>query len=225
MRARIVLACADPCASDTALAQRLGVNRQNVVTCRQPLLTHRPDRLSDTRRSSAPRRVRNDEIKHLIALTLATQPADATHWSARSMAKHVKLSQTMVSHVWRSFGLQPHGQETFKLSRGPAFVDKARGAVGLHLNPHDRALVLCVEEKSQVQAVEGTTPLLPMRPGQVERRSRDYRRHGSTDLFAALNVKTGERGWRLQDTSQQRRVPRPSWIRLRGLSRPIWTRI
>jgi transposase len=191
MRARIVLACADPHATNTAIARRLGVSRQSVVTWRQRLLAHRLDGLSDAPRCGAPRRVSDDEIEHLIALTLETQPSAATHWSTRSMAKHVGLSQTMVSRVWRAFGLQPHRQETFKLSRDPAFVDKVRDVVGLYLNPPDRALVLCVDEKPQIQVVEGTTPILPMCPGQVERRSHDYRRHGTTDLFAALNVKTG----------------------------------
>jgi transposase len=190
-RARIVLACADPRATNTAIAQQLGVSRQSVVTWRQRFLAHRLEGLSDAPRSGAPRRVGDDEIEHLIALTLETQPADATHWSTRSMAKHVGLSQTMVSRVWRAFGLQPHRQEIFKLSRDPAFVDKVRDVVGLYLNPPERALVLCVDEKPQIQAVEGTTPVLPMRPGQAERRSHDYRRHGTTDLFAALNVKTG----------------------------------
>jgi transposase len=191
MRARIVLACADPLATNTAIAQRLGVSRQSVVTWRQRFLAHRLEGLSDAPRSGAPRRVGDDEIEHLVALTLETQPAAATHWSTRSMARHVGLSQTMVSRVWRAFGLQPHRQETFKLSRDPAFVDKVRDVVGLYLNPPDRALVLCVDEKPQIQAVESTTPVLPMRPGQLERRSHDYRRHGTTDLFAALNVKTG----------------------------------
>jgi transposase len=191
MRARIVLACADPHATNTAIAHRLGVSRQSVVTWRQRFLAHRLDGLSDAPRCGAPRRVDDDEIERLIALTLETQPADATHWSTRGMAKHVGLSQTMVSRVWRAFGLQPHRQETFKLSRDPAFVDKVRDVVGLYLNPPDRALVLCVDEKPQIQAVDGTTPVLPMRPGQVERRSHDYRRHGTTDLFAALDVKTG----------------------------------
>lgn len=191
MRARIVLACADLHVTNTAIARRLGVNLQSVVTWRQRFLTHRLDGVSDAPRFGAPRRVGDDEIERLIALTLETQPSAATHWSTRSMAQHVGLSQTMVSRVWRAFGLQPHRQETFKQSREPAFVDKVRDVVRLYLNPPDRALMLCVDEKSQIQAVVGTTPLLPMRPGQVERHSHDYRRHGTTDLFAALNVKTG----------------------------------
>jgi transposase len=191
MRARIVLACADPHATNTAIAHRLGVSRQSVVTWRQRFLAHRLEGLSDAPRSGAPRRVGDDEIERLIAMTLETQPPAATQWSTRSMAQHVGLSQTMVSRIWRAFGLQPHRQETFKLSRDPAFVDKVRDVVGLYLNPPERALVLCVDEKPQIQAVEGTTPVLPMRPGQVERRSHDYRRHGTTDLFAALDVKTG----------------------------------
>ncbi|MDQ3901851.1 MAG: IS630 family transposase, partial [Actinomycetota bacterium] len=127
----------------------------------------------------------------LITLTLETQPDGATHWSTRAMAKRVGMSQTMVSRIWRAFGLQPHRCETFKLSSDPAFVDKVRDVVGLYLSPPDRALVLCVDEKPQIQAVEGTAPVLPMRPGQIERHTHDYKRHGTVDLFAALDVKAG----------------------------------
>jgi transposase len=160
-----VLACADPQATNTAIAKRLGISRQSVVTWRQRFNAHRLDGLGDAPRSGAPRKVGDDAIEHLIALTLETQPAGATHWSTRSMAKQVGMSQTMVSRVWRAFGLQPHRAETFKLSRDPAFVDKVRDVVGLYMNPPDRALVLCVDEKPQIQANEGTTPVLPMRPG------------------------------------------------------------
>ena len=129
--------------------------------------------------------------ERLIALTLETQPEGATHWSTRSMAQRTGLSQTMVSRIWRAFGLRPHRHETFKLSSDPAFVDKVRDVIGLYLSPPARALVLCVDEKPQIQAVERTAPVLPMRPAQVERRTHDYKRHGTTDLFAALDVKAG----------------------------------
>jgi transposase len=191
MRARIVLACADPQATNTEIAKRLGVSRQSVVTWRQRFLAHRIEGLSDAPRSGAPRTIGDDAIERLIALTLETQPDNATHWSTRSMAKRVGLSQTMVSRVWRAFGLQPHRHETFKLSADPAFVDKVRDVVGLYMSPPDRALVLCVDEKPQIQAVERTAPVLPMRPGQPERVTHDYKRHGTTDLFAALDVKAG----------------------------------
>jgi hypothetical protein len=135
--------------------------------------------------------VGDEAIEQLITLTLEEGPVGATHWSTRSMARRVGLSQTMVSRVWRAFGLQPHRSATLKLSRDPAFVDRVRDVVGLYLNPPDRALVLCVDEKPQIHALEGTTPVLPMRPGQVERRSHDDVRHGTTDLFAALDVKAG----------------------------------
>jgi transposase len=191
MRARIVLACAAPGATNTAIAARLGVSRQSVITWRQRFLAQRIAGLSDAPRSGAPRRVGDAVIARLVTLTLETQPEGATHWSTRGMAKRVGLSQTMVSRVWRAFGLQPHRTETFKLSRDPAFVDKVRDVVGLYLNPPDRALVLCVDEKPQIPAVEGTAPILPLRPGQAERRSHAYQRHGTTDLFAALDVQAG----------------------------------
>ena len=132
--------------------------------------------LVDAPRSGAPRTVRDEEVERLLALTLETQPKHATHWSTRSMAARVGLSQTMVSRVWRAFGLQPHRQETFKLSNDPAFVDQGRDVVGLYLRPPDRALVLSVDEKPQIQALERTAPVLPLRPGQPERHTHDYKR-------------------------------------------------
>lgn len=192
MRARIVLmADAEPELPNGAIAARLGVSRQSVITWRGRFLAHRLDGLVDAPRSGAPRRVGDEAVEAMITRTLESQPAGATHWSTRTMARQVGMSQTMVSRVWRAFGLQPHRSETFKLSRDPAFVDKVRDVVGLYLNPPDRALVLCVDEKPQIQANEGTAPVLPMRPGQVERRSHDYVRHGTIDLFAALDVKAG----------------------------------
>ena len=192
MRARLVLAAdAEPETTNRAIAVRLGISRQSVITWRQRFLAHRLEGLVDAPRSGAPRQVGDEAVEALIVRTLETQPEGATHWWTRAMARQVGMSQTMVSRIWRAFGLQPHRAETFKLSRDPAFIDKVRDVVGLYLDPPDRALVLCVDEKPQIQAVEGTAPVLPMRPGQVERRSHDYKRHGTTDLFAALDVKAG----------------------------------
>ena len=144
------------------------------------------------RGSGRPRAVTDDDVERVITLTLETAPRDATHWSTRSMAQRSGLSHNTVSRIWRAFGLQPHRTETFKLSSDPFFIEKVRDVVGLYLNPPDRALVLCVDEKSQIQALDRTRPLLPMRPGQVERRTHDYLRHGTTSLFAALDTRTGK---------------------------------
>jgi transposase len=190
-RARIVLACAEPGSTNTGVARSLGVSRPRVTTWRARFLADRLDGLVDLPRSGAPRQVGDDAIERLITLTLETQPDNATHWSTRSMAQRVGMSQTLVSRVWRAFGLQPHRHETFELSADPAFVDKVRDVVGLYMAPPARALVLCVDEKPQIQAVARTAPVLPMRPGQPERVTHDYKRHGTTDLFAALDVKAG----------------------------------
>ena len=190
-RARIVLACAEPNSTNTGVARALGVSRPSVTTWRARFAAHRLEVLVDAPRPGAPRRVGDDEIERLITLTLETQPDSATHWSTRAMAKRAGMSQTMISRVWRAFGFQPHRAETFKLSSDPAFINKVRDVVGLYMSPPDRALVLCVDEKPQIQAVERTAPVMPMRPGQVERHTHDYKRHGTTDLFAALDVKTG----------------------------------
>jgi transposase len=190
-RARIVLACAEAGSTNSGVARRLRVSRPSVTSWRQRFLAHRLDGLVDLPRSGAPRQVGDEQIERLITFTLECQPDDATHWSTRAMAQRVGMSQTMVSRVWRAFGLAPHRQETFKLSSDPAFVDKVRDVVGLYLSPPDRALVLCVDEKPQIQAVERTAPVLPMRPGQPERVTHDYKRHGTIDLFAALDVKAG----------------------------------
>jgi transposase len=128
----------------------------------------------------------------VLTRTLESQPQAATHWSTRDMAKATGLSQSTISRVWRAFSLAPHRADTFKLSRDPLFIDKVRDIVGLYLNPPERALVLCVDEKSQIQALDRTAPLLPMRPGQAERRTHDYTRHGTTSLFAALDAKSGK---------------------------------
>jgi transposase len=150
------------------------------------------DGLLDEPRPGQPRKLSDSQIERVIVRTLESKPKAATHWSTRSMAEATGLNQTAISRIWRAFSLQPHRQENFKLSRDPLFIDKVRDIVGLYLDPPDRALVLCVDEKSQIQALERTAPLLPMRPGQVERRAHDYLRHGTTSLFAALDTRTGK---------------------------------
>lgn len=190
LRAQIVLLCAQG-RFNTEVAEELGVTHQTVGRWRRRFVARRLDGLLDEPRPGAPRRVSDSQIEALIVKTLETQPRDATHWSTRSMAKAIGVSQSMVSRVWRAFALQPHRSETFKLSKDPLFIEKVRDIVGLYLNPPDKALVLCVDEKSQIQALDRTAPLLPMRPGQVERRTHDYVRHGTTSLFAALDIKSG----------------------------------
>jgi transposase len=185
-RARIVLACA------TGMATELKTTGQTVGRWRRRFVGRRLDGLLDEPRPGTPRRTSDAEVERLLTLTLETTPTAATHWSSRDMATTCGLSQSTVSRIWRAFGLQPHRTETFKLSQDPLFIEKVRDVVGLYLNPPDKALVLCVDEKAQIQALDRTRPLLPMRPGQVERRTHDYRRHGTTSLFAALNVKTGQ---------------------------------
>ena len=189
-RARIVLACATG-AANTAVAARLGVTRQTVGKWRARFVSRRLDGLLDEPRPGAPRRISDAEVEAVVRETLESTPRDATHWSTRAMAARSGLSQTTVRRIWRAFALQPHRSETFKLSQDPLFVDKVRDIVGLYLAPPDKALVLCVDEKAQIQALDRRQPLLPMRPGQVERRTHDYRRHGTTSLFAALDVQTG----------------------------------
>ena len=191
LRARIVLACADG-RSNTAVAAELRVCVDTVGKWRSRFLEQRLDGLLDQPRSGRPRMIDDADVERVIALTLETIPKDATHWSTRSMARRSGLSHTTVSRIWRAFALQPHRTETFKLSADPLFIEKVRDIVGLYLDPPDRALVLCVDEKSQIQALDRTRPLLPLRPGQVERRTHDYVRHGTTSLFAALDARTGK---------------------------------
>jgi transposase len=190
-RARIVLACADG-SDNKAVAARLGVTTQTVGKWRKRFLGQRLDGLADQPRPGAPRKVTDADVEQVITRTLETKPKDATHWSTRGMAGASGLSQSTISRVWRAFGLKPHRSDTFKLSNDPFFIEKVRDVVGLYMAPPERAIVLCVDEKSQVQALDRTQPLLPMRPGQAERRTHDYVRHGTTSLFAALNVATGE---------------------------------
>ena len=191
LRARIVLACSEG-RSNTEVARLCRVTRPTVGKWRQRFLERRLDGLQDEQRPGHPRTVSDADVERVLVMTLETRPPNATHWSTRSMAKASGLSQTMVSRIWRAFNLQPHRTESFKLSTDPFFIEKVRDIVGLYLNPPEHALVLCVDEKSQIQALDRTQPLLPMRPGQVERRTHDYLRHGTTTLFAALDVKTGE---------------------------------
>jgi transposase len=190
LRARIILACADG-GFDTAVAHRLHINRGTVGKWRVRFLKKRADGLLDEPRPGAPRKISDADVERVVTLTLESKPKDATHWSTRGMAKRSGLSQSGIARIWRAFGLQPHRSETFKLSTDPLFVDKVRDIVGLYLNPPDKALVLCVDEKAQIQALDRTQPLLPMRPGQVERHTHDYKRHGTTSLFAALDTASG----------------------------------
>src|SRR5499426_564730 len=190
-RARIVLACATG-KSNGAVATELGVMRQTVGRWRSRLVSKRLEGLLDEPRPGAPRKISDGKVEAVLRTTLEKTPREATHWSTRLMAKHCGLSQTAVSRIWRAFALQPHRAESFKLSTDPLFIEKVRDIVGLYLNPPDKTLVLCVDEKTQIQALDRSQPLLPMRPGQVERRAHDYRRHGTTTLFAALDTATGK---------------------------------
>jgi transposase len=190
LRARIVLRCAAG-ETHTAIAADLHVTKQTVGKWRRRFVDARVPGLLDEPRPGAPRKISDAAIERVLTTTLESTPRDATHWSTRSLAKQVGLTQTTIARIWKAFALQPHRTETFKLSKDPLFIEKVRDIVGLYLHPPDRALVLCVDEKSQIQALDRTAPLLPMRPGQPERRTHDYVRHGTTSLFAALDVKAG----------------------------------
>ena len=190
-RARIVLACAEGLAN-TAVAQELGTSNNTVGKWRSRFVDRREDGLSDEPRPGAARTVDDDKVEELVTLTLESTPKGASHWSTRGMAKRTGVSQSTVSRVWRAFGLQPHRSETFKLSTDPYFIEKVRDIVGLYLYPPEGALVLCVDEKSQIQALDRTQPLLPMSLGYPEQRTHDYVRHGTTSLFAALNIASGK---------------------------------
>ena len=190
LRARIVLACAEG-ALNKDVAERLQIDKKTVSKWRRRFIEHRLDGLQDEPRSGAPRTIEDDRIEAVIVRTLESLPPDATHWSSRGMSRASGLSVSTVQRIWRAFGLQPHRLETFKLSTDPEFVAKVRDVVGLYVAPPAQAIVLCVDEKSQIQALDRSQPMLPMRPGQAARRSHDYTRHGTTSLFAALDVATG----------------------------------
>jgi transposase/transposase-like protein len=189
-RARIVLACAK--VSDTAVAQRLRTTKTTVAKWRSQFVVDRLAGLYDEPRVGAPRTITDEAVEAIIVKTLETTPPGETHWSTRSMAKAAGISHAMVGRIWRTFRLQPHRTESFKLSPDPQLVDKIRDVVGLYIAPPADAVVFSVDEKSQIQALQRAQPILPMDVGQPERRTHNYLRHGTLDLFAALNVATGE---------------------------------
>jgi transposase len=191
LRARIILACVDE-PNNTTVAEQLRVCAATVGTWRKRFLAKRLDGLVDEPRPGTPRTVSDADVERVVTRTLESKPKAATHWSTRTMAAATGMSQSAISRIWRAFGLQPHKADTFKLSTDPYFVEKVRDVVGLYMSPPERAIVLSVDEKSQVQALDRTQPVLPMTPTQVERGTHDYFRHGTTSLFAALDVATGK---------------------------------
>jgi transposase len=191
LRARIVLLAAEGL-KNTEIAERLGITRPPVTKWRRRFVEHGLDGLTDEPRPGRPRTISDEKVEEVIVKTLESTPKDATHWSTRSMAAEVGLSREAVGRIWRAFGLQPHRQETWKLSKDPLFVEKVRDVVGLYLNPPERAVVLCVDEKSQIQALDRTAPILPMLPGTPERATHDYKRSGTSSLYAALDLASGQ---------------------------------
>lgn len=188
-RARVVLACAEGL-DNKAVAKKLRCSLGMVGKWRSRFLRARLEGLYDEPRPGAPRKVSDAQVEQVVIRTLETTPRGETHWSTRGLAKASGLSRMTISRIWQAFGLQPHRSETFKLSPDPQLIEKVRDIVGLYMNPPDHAAVFCVDEKSQIQALDRTQPLLPLRPGQRERRTHDYKRHGTTSLFAALELKT-----------------------------------
>ena len=174
-----------------AIGAKLDMREQTVLKWRSRFLKHRLAGLQDKPRPGVKRTISDQQVAEVVRMTLEAKPIDATHWSLRSMAAASGISRSSVNTIWRAFNLQPHRSETFKLSRDPNFVEKVRDIAGLYMSPPQNAVVLCVDEKSQMQALDRTQPLLPMRPGTPERRTHDYHRHGTSSLFAALMVKTG----------------------------------
>lgn len=191
LRSRIILGCANGQTS-TSVAKGLGITTWTVGKWRSRFLRERLPGLQDKPRLGPPRTISDEQVTEVVNKTLSTKPQSATHWSTRSMAKEVGLSQRSIVRIWHAFGLQPHRVDTFKLSTDPHFVEKVRDVVGLYLNPPERALVLSVDEKSQIQALDRTQLIFPLRPGLPERQSHDYTRHGTTTLFAALDTATGK---------------------------------
>jgi transposase len=191
LRSRIVLLAAEGL-RNTEIAERLGIRRNTAATWRSRFAAHRLDGLSDDPRPGRPRTVTDEQVEEVIVKTLESTPKDATHWSTRSMAKEVGLTQSAVLRIWKAFGLQPHRQETWKLSKDPLFIDKVLDVVGLYLNAPERAVVLCVDEKSQIQALDRTAPILPMLPGVSQRATHDSKRAGTSSLYGALDLATGK---------------------------------
>lgn len=189
-RCQMILLCAEGLPSNE-VAARFGVHEHTVGKWRRRFAKERLEGLSDEYRSGRPRTLSDEQVAEIIKRTLTTIPKDATHWSIRSMAATTGLSHTTIRRIWTAFGLQPHRSETFKLSTDPLFVDKVQDIVGLYMSPPNRAVVLCVDEKSQIQALDREQPVLPMMPGVAERRTHTYIRHGTTSLFAALDIATG----------------------------------
>jgi transposase len=190
-RARIVLLAGEGL-SNVAVAEKVGVNPATVLKWRKRFIERRLDGLIDEPRPGAPRKITDAEVEAVVVRTLEDKPTDATHWSTRDLAKKSGMSASSVGRIWQAFGLRPWMTDSFKLSEDPQFVDKVRDVVGLYMNPPEHAVVMCVDEKTSIQALDRTQPTLPMRPGQVERRTHDYKRNGVTDLFAALNLATGQ---------------------------------
>jgi transposase len=190
LRSRIVLLAAEG-RNNTEIARELGVHRNVAGKWRSRFLEHRLDGLTDEPRPGRPRMITDEQVEEVVIKTLETTPTDATHWSTRSMAREVGLTQSAVLRIWKAFGLQPHRRQTWKLSKDPLFIDTVRDVVGLYLYPPERAVVLCVDEKSQIQALDRTAPILPMLPGTPERATHDYRRAGTSSLYAALDLTTG----------------------------------
>jgi transposase len=216
LRSRVVLRCADGLAN-REVATQLSVNESTVCKWRKRFVEKRLDGLLDDPRSGAPRKISDEDVERIVTLTLESTPENATHWSTRDIAKRVGVSQSTVARVWRPFNLQPHRVASFRLSNDPLFIEKVRDIVGLYMKPPTHAVVLCVDEKSQIHALERAQPLLPMRPGQPESRAHDYLRRGTTTLFAALDVATGEViGLCYPRHSQSRVPPLPQDDRSRG---------
>jgi transposase len=194
LRSRIVLRCASGGGTDanTVVAAELGVERGTVAKWRARFLADRLDGLLDEPRPGRPRTVTDEQVEQVVTTTLESTPKNATHWSTRSLASELGMSPSAVQRIWRAFGLQPHRQDSWKLSKDPLFVDKVKDVVGLYLDPPERAVVLCVDEKSQIQALDRTAPILPMLPGTPQRATHDYKRHGTSSLYAALDIASGQ---------------------------------